>query len=55
MSRRKKQAVAGDPQPSAADHSVGLPSKPRPRPWFLALAVLLETAWLAFLLVLALG
>ncbi|HUT09162.1 MAG TPA: hypothetical protein VMY42_01575 [Thermoguttaceae bacterium] len=66
MSRRKRRAAAGEkgpaarktPRQAAADRSVAVRGRPvprpgRPKPWFLAVTVLLQGAWIVFLLVLA--
>jgi len=66
MSRRKKQSPAsekhaatgkkprgGAAETAAALHGRHVPRPARPRPWFLAVTMLLQGAWIVFLLVLA--
>jgi hypothetical protein len=55
QSKQRKEPPAGQHGPAAAAERTALvPHPPKRRPWFLAAAISLEIAWLAFLLVLAL-
>jgi hypothetical protein len=52
--KQHKEALAANGRAAAAERPPLVPQPSRRRPWFLAAAISLEVAWLAFLLVLAL-
>ena len=58
MGRRKRRPAAAKDQqrrPAADDPPVPTPNPPHPRKGFLALTILLQAAWIAFLAVMALA